>query len=51
MSALEDQRARLKDEISRLRATGQKDLAKLEATINAARKKYDAALDRWRADS
>jgi len=51
LSALEDQRARLKDEISRLRATGQKDLAKLEATINAARKKYDAALDRWRADS
>lgn len=48
---LERQRARLKEEITRLRAAGEKEQAKLEAAIDAARQKYDAALDRWRAES
>ena len=48
---LEDQRACLKDEITRTRAAAEKERARLETAIDAARTKYDAALDRWRADS
>lgn len=50
VAKLKDQRARLKEEITRLRTAGGKEQVKLEAAIDAARKKYDAALNRWRAD-
>lgn len=51
VAELEDQRAGLKEEITRLRTAGKKEQAKLETAIVAARRKYDAKLDQWRADS
>jgi len=51
VAELEEQRTRLKEEIMRVRAAGEKERIRLEAAIDAARSKYDAALDRWRADS
>jgi uncharacterized small protein (DUF1192 family) len=49
VAELEEQRAKLKEEIRRLRATGEKERTSLEAAIDAARQKYVSALDGWRA--
>ena len=49
LKLLEEQQARLREEIERLRQKQQKASDRLESRVAAERRKYDAALERWRS--